>query len=103
MVAVDVAAAEQREHQNSVVTEDGEGGEEEDRLSVTEGDVREADLRRIDGGMNVERFCKTDYCLIDAASQTCHSTFVHEILINVWNMSGGQYFLLDVEYHNKTP
>ena len=65
---VDVAAAEQREHQNSVVTEDGEGGEEEDRLSVTEGDVREADLRRIDGGMNVERFCKTDYCLIDAAS-----------------------------------
>ena len=41
-VALD-AAVEQREHQSSVVTEDGEGGEEEeDRLSVSEGDVREA-------------------------------------------------------------
>ena len=50
-VALD-AAVEQREHQSSVVTEDGEGGEEEeDRLSVSEGDVREADMHRIDGGM----------------------------------------------------
>ena len=49
---------EEREHQNSVVTEDGDGeGDEEDRLSVTEGDVREAAC-----GESTVAACMSDVC-----------------------------------------
>ena len=48
--------------EESVVTAETETEEPEDRLSVTEGDVREAeaDLRRIDCGICGGRFCKTE-------------------------------------------
>ena len=48
--------------EESVVTAEDATEEPEDRLSVTEGDVREAeaDLRRIDCGICGGRFCKTE-------------------------------------------
>ena len=56
-------------------------GEEEDRLSVTEGDVREARLRRIDCGV---RSCWTALHNICNVLNLSQSTIpLHNILINV--------------------
>ena len=67
--------------EESVVTAE-ETEEPEDRLSVTEGDVREAeaDLRPIDCGMAfmVEAFANRKGCIdccIKASFQPCHSSF----------------------------
>ena len=71
---------EVEEHQESVVTREDDR-EEEDRLSVTEGDVREARLRRIDCGV---RSCWTALHNICNVLNLSQSTIpLHNILINV--------------------